>query len=592
MAAGPHGSGMGVAAWLGAGGLLPPGLARLWFGSPLYRLTLSGRAPQTLLMVPPDPWPGDAVRGNAMMAGDFAFAGRSRRIEGDPWQEDDAHPDWLAALHGFTWLRDVREVGGEEAARFAAAMVDGWLARFDGWSPLAWRADVVADRLASWIAHSALIARGAEPGLEGRLLKSLAVQRRHLMRVVPGALQGAELLRALKGLVYTHLALDEREAPLQATLAALSETLPLQVLPDGGHVERSPAVQLDVLRDLVDIRGALQVAHKEVPEAVISAIDRLAPMVRFFRHADGGMALFNDTDEGDPAAIDLLLARSGAAGKPMSQAPHSGFQRLAAAGTLLIVDTGPPPPRGLDRHVHAGTLSFELSAGRDRLIVNCGAYGGGDANWRWAQRTTAAHSTAVIDDTNSSEIRERSVYGHGGVHVLAARSEAEGAVWLEASHDGYVRLFGVEHKRRLYLSAAGDDVRGEDTLADETGRRVKGAGRPYAIRFHLHPGVRASLVQDGGSVLLQLPNGQGWRFRASGASLSLQETVYLGTPGEVRRAEQIVLSGTLQPEGSRVKWALTRFSQPSRGERPASRAQRPPRAGKAERAAPEDQEKT
>ena len=538
----------------GAGG----SLRSAWFASPFYRLSLSGKVPQAFVAVPPDPWPGDGMRGNAMLAGEFAAAGRKRVIDGDPWLQDGAPEEWLAELHGFSWLRDVKEVGGEEPARFAAAMVEGWMARNARVSGLAWRADVLGNRLIAWIANSAMIFRGADRSFIERFFRSLAMQRRHLMRLVPNDLAGSALLRGIKALIYSHLALAERDGPLASTLQLLTREIQRQVMPDGGHCERSPAVQVLLLRDLIDIRGALLAAHKEVPSSVQSAIDRMAPMVRFFRHGDGGLALFNDTDEGDPSALDLLLARSGASGKPLTHAPHSGFQRLSAGGTLILCDAGAPPARPNDAHAHAGTLSFEFSVGKERMIVNCGALPGADAAWRRAQRTTAAHSTAVIDDTNSAELRADGSLGSRPEKVSSTRNESEGAIWVEAQHDGYQRHFGVVHKRRLYLAAAGNDLRGEDAFAGEGGKRVKGGGKPFAIRFHLHPEVRVSLVQNGASALIQLGNGQGWRFRCSGAALSISDSIYLGLNGQLKRIEQIVLTGTLQPDGAIVKWGLTR----------------------------------
>ena len=66
--------------------------------------------------------------------------------------------------------------------------------------------------------------------------------------------------------------------------------------------------------------------------------------------------------------------------------------------------------------------------------------------------------------------------------------------------------------------------------------------QPFTLRFHLHPDVQASLQQDGEAVLLRLRSGGGWRLRADGARLSLEESIYLGG-AEPRRSEQVVLTG-------------------------------------------------
>jgi len=179
---------------------------------------------------------------------------------------------------------------------------------------------------------------------------------------------------------------------------------------------------------------------------------------------------------------------------------------------------------------------------------NCGAMPAAEQAWRDAARSTAAHSTLVIADTNSSELKPDGL-GRRPERVEAQRQEAAGAHWLEASHDGYRKPFGALHRRRLYVAESGEDIRGEDAVEAAT-------PQPYVVRFHLHPSVDASLQQDGEAVLLRLPSGSGWRLRADGARLTLEESVYLGGV-EPRRGEQVVLSG-YQDGPQAVKWAITK----------------------------------
>ncbi len=165
-------------------------------------------------------------------------------------------------------------------------------------------------------------------------------------------------------------------------------------------------------------------------------------------------------------------------------------------------------------------------------------------------RCTAAHSTVVINDTNSAEIVSGGGIAKGPGEVVSQRREVDGSILVEASHQGYKRLFGVVHRRRYYISADGLDVRGEDTMSG-------GSGHNFAARFHLHPLIKALAVQDGSAVLLKLPSRKGWRFRASGGRLSLEEGVYLGQGAEARKCEQIVISGRLGGGETTIKWRLS-----------------------------------
>ncbi len=136
--------------------------------------------------------------------------------------------------------------------------------------------------------------------------------------------------------------------------------------------------------------------------------------------------------------------------------------------------------------------------------------------------------------------------------AASKRSEENGNQYVWASHDGYRAAFGLSHARQIYLAADGEDLRGEDRL-EPAG--TAGAGRGFAIRFHLHPEVQASAA-DGG-VDLRLPSGALWRFKATGAVINLAESVYLGT-GVLRRSQQIILSGFAGQDGVAVKWAMRR----------------------------------
>ncbi len=520
------------------------------YGTALYRISLRGKRPEALAFGPTDPWLGDIGRGAALTGGIYSFAGATvSAAETPPWRPVGASQRWLEAMHGFEWLRDLAALNSAEARAHGRRLTAQWIEHCGEWDEITWRPDVLGKRLVAWLNHSGLLlAEARREGAEA-LLGSLSEQARHLGRVVTSGPDGSPRIAAIKGLLYAALCLPG--GALAQALGLLEQELDRQILADGGHAGRSPAIQLDVFCDLVELRGLLAAARKPPSEALRTAIDRMAPMVRFFRHGDGGLALFNGSTEQDPTLMDKALALGEAGGKAPSSAPHSGFERLLARGTLVITDVGAPTALSA-AFAHGGTLSFEMSVDGQRMIVNCGAHTGGDDGWRDAMRATAAHSTAVVDDSNMLEHLDDGSLGRRPKRVISNRLEDGGNIWIEASHDGYRERFGLTHRRRLYLTADGDDLRGEDILSG-----VGGATR-FTIRFHLHPNVKASLTADGSGALLRLPSGEGWRMHSSGAALVIADSVYLGRAGEQSRCEQIVLSGPIKGGANTVKWALSR----------------------------------
>ena len=531
-------------------------LLPLVYANPLYGVLLNRRAPAELRGTPADPWPGDRDAGQVIVEGDLIVAGGRIRLSDDPWRRPPPGAMARAELHGFTWLRDLRALGSEAARRRAVGLTDGWLRAFDRWSALAWRPDVIGNRLSSWFANFGFLRSAADPELAARLLRSAARQARHLVRAVDDQPADHRRFAAIKGLLAAGVCLVGQDRALRAGIAALSRELARQLLPDGGHVQRNPAILARVLRDLIDIRNILITGHVEIPADLQGAIDRVAPMLRALRYGDGRLALFHDGMEDDEHLVQTTLALSGSRGRPPTNAPHSGYQRITAGRSLLLFDGGAPPLTGYNSLAHAGTLAFEMSVGKDRLIVNCGARPADDPQWHLAMRGTAAHSTLTIDEKNSAEVVAGGLR-RGPAMVSCERREVEGNVLIEASHDGYADSLGLVHRRLLYVSGDGSDIRGEDVLARAPRAAARG-GHAFAVRFHLHPGVRASLAAGGDSVILRLPSGDGWRFRATGGRPQLEDSVYLGAPGAPRRCQQIVVRGALNGDGATVKWRLGR----------------------------------
>src|SRR6516162_11867897 len=326
---------------------------------PLYRHTLIGRVPDDLKLRIGLRWPGDPKRGAAIASGEIELGGELIRNPTPRWRPPSAGPEWIAAWHGFGWIADLSAGAARDAA---GDLVHSWLRENSGWHGVAWRSDVLATRVFSWVAqYDEIVRRDQDHTLRRAMLASMAAQLRHLARTASWEVAGAARLRALKGLIGGRAALGDSATRLAKVLKALEREVQVQVLPDGGHLSRNPSLQLQVLQDLIDTRAVLRAAQIETPGGIQHAIERMAPMLRFFRHGDRRLALFNDSLEEDGVVIDLVLTRSETKGGAPAQAPQSGFDRLQAGRSLAIVDTGRPPPRGSDETAHAGTLSFEMS---------------------------------------------------------------------------------------------------------------------------------------------------------------------------------------------------------------------------------------
>jgi uncharacterized heparinase superfamily protein len=531
------------------------GLADVLRAVPRPAFRVSGASARQLLFAPLDPWPGDPARGRRLM-GEGQAMDRERRA---PVIAD-------RLLHGFSWLGDVRAVASDEARAYCLAAARDWIGRF-GRQPVRtlWTPELIADRLVHWLAHYEFFGKPAEDAFKVAFFRSLARQALELARTAARQVGTGQRLRTTRALLAYGATVPGARGRFARGLTLLESALG-SIPADGCIAERNPSAQLAALRDLVDIRALLVAAHCEPPAALPAAIARAAAALSALRHGDGGLALFHGSSEDDAAHVGAVLSLAdGNRASPV--ASTGGFERLAAGTTLLILDAGRPPPPGLDGAGHAGTLAFELSAGAARLIVNCGSYAGTDEAWLGAGRVTAAHSTLIVADRNSSKVLAAGGLARTPELVAIDRQEERGAAWLTACHDGYLKRFGFLHRRRLFLDAGGDDLRGEDCLEPVPGMRVpaKALGAAYALRFHIHPDVTVGEPErdaEGNRVVPFASAESGpWQLAAeSDLELSIEDSLYLGQPGTPRKARQIVLGGRIASEaGSLVKWAIRRM---------------------------------
>ncbi|NJC09026.1 heparinase II/III family protein [Polymorphobacter fuscus] len=542
------------------------------YRTPLHRLRLRGRYPLKLLGVPQDPIPGDAAIGERLVAGRMIHAGHMVMTRDLSFSEAGAPPAWQDWANGWEWLRDLAAATDARAgAAVAEPLVARWLARFGVFDAAAWRADVTGTRLLFALGHAPLVLSSSDQVYRSLVLSAMATWARHLDRAAFRLPDGLPRARALCGLYAAGLLIPGGEARAAVALAGLDTLLAALVLPDGGIVTRAPVDAL-ALAELLLFTAAAAPSLGVRPAPLFA--DTLARLVPSLRGLALGDAMIGGWHGG--AVIGALplerLAKRAATGTEISRAGRwSGYHRLSAGKTILVIDAGPPPPARVSRIGHAGTLAFEMSDGADRLVTNCGGTRGLASPLPAALadglRTTAAHSTLTIADTNSTRIREdganKGALGLGVEEVVVQTRHSEEGHWIEASHDGYARRFGMTVRRRLFLSPDGEDVRGEDTVEpaprSALQRRVD---RAFDIRFHLGPGVAATPTADGAGALLKLPAGRVWamkaRFGPGGGLVTIEPSLWIDADGHVHRTVQLVISARTEKAAASIGWSFKR----------------------------------
>src|SRR5271154_4165752 len=308
-------------------------------GHPLFRWPLTPLKADRLLIAPQDLRTADSTRASEIYSGRFTFAGKvvicdDRSI----FEMEPPSEEWAAALLGFGWLRHLRAAESGITRANARALVDEWITLQGSWHPLAWRPDVLSRRIISWLSQSTLVLQDADVRFYRRFLRSLVRQVRYLRHTAGDARSGVAHMQAVIALSYAALCIAGQSRHIKTTTERLKQEIERQILPDGGHVSRDPGAIIEILLELLPLRQAFSSRNIAPPQAVSNAIDRMMPMLRFFRHSEGTFAHFNGMGATPAELLLTLLAYDETRGAPLSNAPYSAYQRVAAGGGVIIIE--------------------------------------------------------------------------------------------------------------------------------------------------------------------------------------------------------------------------------------------------------------
>lgn len=523
-------------------------------------LRFSGRSPDRLMLAPVDLRTPDAFIAKEVASGRFPLADKVLETEGvSPFEMDLPFDEFFGELHGFRWLRHLRAGDEDETRYLAQNLVASWMTRHaKRLKGPAWELDIASKRLISWLSHSPVILADADHEFYKRFMANIALHVRYLRRLAPSHRNPTWRLQAHIAIAMASLCLPSSNAALKSASNALDEELEKQIFADGGHISRNPQIVLNILADLLPLRQTYINLGSALPLSLLPTIDRMFVALRFFRHSSGEIALFNGATHASANFLMQILQNDETGVQTPVNLPQSGFSRLEAGKSIVLMDNGYSPRGTVSRKAHAGCLSFEFSNGANRLIVNSGSPRFQISRFGEFARLTAAHSTLVIENTSSSRVSESdflgSIFVHGPQEILLEDLSSEEHMGIRAAHDGYLKAFGVIHQRQIRLDRDGKSLSGLDILEAPAGASKKSpAGLDADIRFHIHPSVQLEQLSDG-SILLNTHDGDRWIFNAT-VKPKIEQDIFFADVLGTRRSEQICVSFN-SSEHHRIAWIL------------------------------------
>ena len=538
-------------------------VSKLARGSLLSRLK-HGSQPLKLVAVPRDHVHGDRQRGEALLAGRLTVGSATIPLKDLDFAGAGARGAAAEHLQAFVWLRDLAAAASrEKGARLAEAVAARWLLAHGAKVDEAWAPQLWGERILFWTAYAPYILSSSDSGYRSALLNTLARGARHLEGSADKAAAGLDRITAWCGVVAAGLLVQGGVPRVARGESGLARALASAQFDDGGLISRSPFEQCLLVDRMGLLRACYQAAKQVIPDGIETAAQASLAALHGITMGDGALSSWQGCGPGEPSRLTALIEGCGLRARPLRQPRGWGYHRMSALGTILVVDAAPPPQPKMAEQGSASTLAFELSDGGQRLIVNCGGSGPLPTKLPGelveGLRTTAAHSTLVLADTNSTNILADGSLGKGVEDVTIDRAEDNDSSRLEASHDGYVRAFGMVHKRSLMLGNDGKEIRGADQLIPKGRKKIR-ESVAYAARFHLAPGVEPTITADGMGAILRSKGAPPWNFRCRGGNLATEESLWIDGRGQPHSTMQLVIVGEVSALGGEIGWQFRRAS--------------------------------
>lgn len=511
---------------------------------PVYGMSLGSL--ESLLefeTTPADLFGGDAGRGRWIANGQMDISGHRVPLDFDTWYlgTNYEYTPFFDKLHGFDFLIELKSLGGSVGRQSARSITQAWLESYRNYHHVLWRPDITASRLVNWmIAYDFAFVSAPDDFLD-LFHECFYRQYHHLKNVV--SLQNEDDLfikyAALWGLIIIQCHCEQlhNDVEFQSYLQLMKGVLGDISYEDGGLIDRNPQNLIDTSRSLLQLRQSLQQKSGSVPLWLSKKIEQVTRALNLLTHTDKDLPQFQGAILPNKVAIEKITKLSNMRYRRNdTQFVESGYTSMRKGRTSVLVDH--------DEGDSLSPLAFEMGHGAHRIIVSCGSYFM-DEQWAQSLSGVGAYSCLMIDGVEPKSSM---------LNIKTSLESLNGASLFSGTHEGYAKDYGLNHTRRLYLDTEGYDFRGEDVLV----RNIAIKPLSYTIRFHLHPTVKASLIDDKKGVLIKLPTGAGWMFHVNQGDISLQESVYCSDGYNLRKSEQIVVDGQLGDLSTQVKWALKR----------------------------------
>ena len=442
----------------------------------------------------------------------------------------------ISNFNQFLFLRDLRSEGTLKARSVARSLVINWIDKKHNLLSKEFKADIMSSRVSVWSFSYSWFAESGELYFQKKLLNSISLQTKYLELKLEETNDSLEKIIIIKGIIIGKSILYETIKGIDNLIELIDIELMSLINADGGHISRSPVLQIQLLRHLIEIRSVIAILKNINTEQLHKKALKMGEFCRGFQMPNDYFAWFHGGSLISKDLIKQTLDRIGYKNKIFEIAEETGFYRMSNIDTVVFMDIG--VIQNLKHKNKASLFAFEFYFQKQKIISSLGELiNSNSINAKASLASSAAHSTLSIDDRNNIDLT-----GNRKTKILNLEyGNTKQGKLIDIKHSGYELIYGVHHRRQIYLSKNKGEIRGHDEILniENVGSIPKNAD----IRFHLHPEIDLIKVRNG-SILLKHKKGFIWKMITDSQNVTTHDSIMFFPSGSIP-CKQIIISVNL-----------------------------------------------
>ncbi len=469
------------------------------------------------------------------------------------WDNKNINQKNFKKLNNFYWFFSLDLKSSKKNTQ---KIISEWIKKNSKYNSKSWEFDLTSKRIIAWLSNHKLTIEESDRDYLNLFNRIIKKQTNHLMSEINNSKIVDDKMIGCSAIILVGLCYKNEKKYLLYGLSLLKKISTLVFDNYGFPKSRNIKQLIFYLKYFILIREWFKEAQIEIPEHINEIIYYLGQGYAFVWQNTKTDILMNGNNISDNFEFDQYLKRFSYTFKNENK-EFGGYTVLYNKKISIIMDIGSTPSSKFSSKYQSGALSFEINSNGKKLISNCGYYNGSNKKLVQLSKSTAAHSTLIIDD-NSSCLYNKNNENYvvtNGLKILKKDIVFEKDYWkINASHDGYHRKYNTTHERKIEFYPLQFKFIGTDKILNKkTNQNIK-----FDIRFHLEPEIKLMKTQDNKTILIEL-NDEGWKFTCNKFDINIDNGLYFGNKNSYTQNQNIFISGITSKQNENIVWELTKI---------------------------------